>query len=260
MTNDSVVYTAVFGNYDRVAAVQRTWRGAFMCFTDNPDLVGSGWEVVRIEPGEEGPAVASRRFKMLPHKYLGAFTRSLYVDANIALRRSPSVLFDKYLEGHLMALPEHRFRNCAYAEAQACVRDGLLAQEVAARQTAAYRAAGFPENHGLTENNVIFRRHNDPDVIGLMEAWWKEYLQFGRRDQISLPFLLWQRAFAVAHIEEGPRVSREYFDLRLHGRDAGLAPWSRLVMIAHQRRYQGGIYRLLSDLDRAAAKMLGKSA
>ena len=260
MTYDCVVYTAVFGNYDRVAEVDGAWSGAFVCFTDNPGLVGSGWEVVQVEQGEEDPAVANRRFKMLPHRYLASFARSLYIDANITLRKDPSVLFEKYLERDLVALAAHRFRNCAYAEAEACVRDGLLAHDVAARQIASYRAAGFPENYGLTENNVLFRRHNDPAVIGLMEAWWKEYQHFGRRDQVSLPFLLWQREFGVAHIEEGPRVSREYFDLRLHGRDAGRAPWSRMIMIAHQRRDQGGIYRLLSDLDRAAAKMLGKSA
>jgi hypothetical protein len=63
------------------------------------------------------------------------------------------------------------------------------------RQLEQYRSEGFPVNYGLTENNVLIRRHNDPTIIKLMEDWWRELLAQSRRDQLSFPYVAWRNNF-----------------------------------------------------------------
>ena len=47
------------------------------------------------------------------------------------------------------------------------------------------------------ETSVIVREHNDPRVIEAMNLWWKEIDNGSRRDQLSLPYVLWNRELSV---------------------------------------------------------------
>jgi hypothetical protein len=211
-----VVYTAVFGNYDQVAKVDPGCGCDFVCFTDSTTLVAPGWRKVVVDTAGDSPALSNRRYKMLPHRFLAQYVESLYVDGHVVVRRCPVPLFEKYLGQVAIALPVHQDRRCAYEEADYCVRDGLVDDAVVQRQLAEYEAQGFPREYGMTENGVILRRHCDPLVIRLMEQWWNEYCTKVRRDQISLPFLLWRNGVKAGEIEEGPRLSGRYFRLKPH--------------------------------------------
>lgn len=211
-----VVYTAVFGNYDEVSEVDPRSPCDFVCFTDTPELMAPGWRKVVVDTQGDPPALSNRRYKMLPHRYLPQYAESLYVDGHVSVRRCPDKLFDKYASQFAIAMPVHQDRRCAYEEALYCSRDGLVDEVAVAKQLGEYEKAGFPRNFGLTENNVILRRHNDPEVVKLMEAWWDEYVSKVRRDQISLPFLLWRDQVNIGEIAEGPRLSGKYFKLKPH--------------------------------------------
>lgn len=215
-----VVYTAVFGGYDTVSPVQPCVGCDFICFTDNPATGASGWQVRLITHSGEPPALLNRKFKMLPHQFLHGYAQSLYVDGHVVIRQCPQPLFDKYLSQGLVAIPTHQDRNCAYDEAKYCVEDGIISATLVEQQMSGYEADGFPRRFGLTENGIILRRHNDPHVIRLMEAWWQEYLNKSRRDQLSLPYLSWKQQFVITPLEEGPRRSARYFTLHPHQRHA----------------------------------------
>ena len=43
---------------------------------------------------------------------------------------------------------------------------------------------------GLIENNLIFRRHRDPQIVRLDELWWSMLSRLARRDQLSFPWCL----------------------------------------------------------------------
>lgn len=214
--SSNVVYTAVFGNYDLVPTVNPDWDCDFVCFTDNPDHVSPGWKIVIVQLNGELPAQANRRYKMLPHKYLSSYERSLYVDGSIRIVADPSPLFSKYLDNGVIAIPKHQDRNCAYAEARLCIKEGRVNKEITEQQMARYAADGFPEKFGLTENGIIFRRHYDQKVIMLMESWWGEYCSGGRRDQLSLPYLIWKKNIGVALMAETARNNNKYFRITLH--------------------------------------------
>lgn len=215
-TQTKVVYTAVFGNYDNVPVVNPEWDCDFICFTDNPDLVSTGWQVVKVQLNGEHPAQANRRYKMLPHKYLCNYDRSLYVDGNIRIVADPSPLFQKYLDNGIIAIPKHPIRNCAYEEALACIARDLVNKVTVEQQMARYAAQGFPKKYGLTANGIILRNHFDKNIIVLMMAWWGEYCSGGGRDQLSLAYLIWKKNIDIAIMAENAWNENKYFRIGLH--------------------------------------------
>jgi len=244
----NVVYTAVFGNYDHLPAVNPKWDCDFICFTDNAACVSDGWQLVMVELNGEPPAQANRRYKMLPHVYLKQYKRSLYVDANIALASDPSKLFNKYLESGVVALAKHRLRNCAYEEAVACIDQGKGNKTDIELHMKRYRAEGFPENFGLTENGVLFRNHLDERVMLLMNAWWDEYRGGVERDQLSLPYLFWKYKFNYLELLEGPRISHKYFRIELHNSDKGKSALRKYIQLSFMRKDVSLIYLTSSFL------------
>lgn len=245
-----VVYTAVFGGYDAVAPAP-CGKGCedcdFVCFTDDAGTRAEGWRLVVVPTGGEAPALLNRRYKMLPHRHLEAYQQSLYIDGHIRLNRCPSLLFDKYLSEAPIAMPTHLDRQCAYEEAEYCIADGLVPADLTRAQMHAYAAQGFPKQFGLTENGIILRRHHEPAVKALMEAWWAEYSNKARRDQLSLPYLLWRASMRVAPIAEGPRRTSRFFTLQPH---TGIAA-SPLKLLAWQLRafkHRSLAHRLVHDL------------
>jgi hypothetical protein len=55
-----------------------------------------------------------------------------------------------------------------------------------------YRQQGYPEHNGLVEDNFLMRRHNEPEMIRFAEEWWKNVLEFSRRDQLSFNYVAWK--------------------------------------------------------------------
>lgn len=243
-----VVYTAVFGNYDHVQAVNPEWDCDFICFTDNPELVSPGWQMVMVQLNGESPAQVNRRYKMLPHKYFSNYERSLYVDGNIRIIADPRPLFDKFLEKAAIAIPKHQDRNCAYAEAKLCIKEGRVDKEISEKQMARYSADGFPRKFGMTENGIIFRRHHDKKVIAMMDSWWGEYCHGGRRDQLSLPYLIWKHKIDVSVCTEGPRTSTKFFEIELHAIDKSKSFIKRLAKQVNGKKHLSYHYLILSKI------------
>lgn len=53
---------------------------------------------------------------------------------------------------------------------------------------------------GLTENNVIYRKHKDPRCIKVMEDWWYMVENYSRRDQLSLFYVLWKNGEQMTYL------------------------------------------------------------
>lgn len=58
----------------------------------------------------------------------------------------------------------------------------------------------FPENYGLNETNLIFRRHNDKEIVSLMEDWWYFIEKYTKRDQFSFSYVLWKHGLKPSDI------------------------------------------------------------
>ena len=74
----------------------------------------------------------------------------------------------------------------------------------------------------------MLRRHNDPALMALSEAWWAEVRSKSQRDQLSLSYVVEKTAYkGIALFDEGRLVARHFPGVRLrphrsqpHARDA----------------------------------------
>lgn len=210
----TVVYTALFGGYDRLPEPVGDTACDFVCFTDDPGLTSKRWRIVRIT-ATRAPAMMNRHVKLHPHLYVPEYDASVYIDANLQVRRDPGALADRYLAAAAFAAPRHPERDCVYEEIATCVAVGKADAAKASEQIARYRAEGYPAHHGLTENRLLLRRHHDPAVIALMEAWWRELMAGIPRDQASLQVVAWRSGTPIAVFDED-LVCGECFRYRPH--------------------------------------------
>lgn len=212
-----VVYTALFGNYDKLRDPKRKYSGCeFVCFTDQKDLKSDVWEIRQVENGELPPAMMNRHYKFFPHLYFPEYEYSLYVDANIEIIGAPNQLVNKYLDNYLISCPKHFLRDCLYEEAQYCILEKKATEHDVFALLGKYRSENFPKNYGLAENNIIYRKHNDPMIMKMMNEWWDLITSGPKRDQLSLMYLSWKMNIKVALMMETSRNSNKIFRYCLH--------------------------------------------
>jgi hypothetical protein len=203
----------------------------FICFTDDPDLRSDAWTIRLITPGLLDPTRSAKRIKALPHRFLPEYDWSLYIDNTVRLKAKPRWIFDKIFarNNRPFVCFRHYARNCVYAEADRVIELGYDDPERVRAQTRFYRHLGYPENYGLAALPFILRRHNDPELIPIMEAWYQQLLLYSFRDQISFNPVSWYYRFNFGYInlkfkdlklfdwpvvKDGLRVPRDFDDAR----------------------------------------------
>lgn len=198
-----VVYTCITGGYDELSPVGAPEPGVrYVCFTDRAVADARGWELRPVPRSFGHPVLENRWAKMHPHLLFEEAACSLYIDGNILLKQDVLALSRDALARHDLALYAHPFRRCIYQEAAECAAIGHAWVWDFARQMRRYERAGMPEQAGLFECNILFRRHHAPAVVAVMQDWWDEFCHGVRRDQLSLPYLL--RNSQVPVCELGP--------------------------------------------------------
>lgn len=195
-----VVYTAVSGGYDSLKRPEHLPHDCdFVCFTDDPGLRSDVWQMRPFDVYHVDPTRMARYVKTHPHVYFPEHEHSIWIDGNLLVQGDLRPFLDALDDEHPFAAFVHPHRDCIYAEADEIVaRGGLDDERIVRRQVEAARAEGHPEQHGLIETNVLVRRHNDPRVVALMNAWWKEIDNGSKRDQLSLPVVARRAGFEIA--------------------------------------------------------------
>ncbi len=216
MHNELVVYTALFGDYDDLIDPTKKFEGCdFICFTDQ-DIKSNIWKVIKVENGDLPINMMNRKYKILPHYFLKNYEYSLYVDANILIRGNPLVLAKQYLDKSDIAISKHPERTCVYDEAMHCVIKKKSNFFQTLNQMMFYQQQNYPVDNGLTENNIIFRKHNKKGIEILMEAWWNELNTWTQRDQLSLGYIANSQKINILIINENAWNKNIYFAFKPH--------------------------------------------
>ena len=214
---NTVVYTAIYGGYDTLIDPRDPANDVdYVCFTDDESLESDVWDIRHPDINTDlPPNLRNRLLKILPHEYLQEYDYSVYIDGNVGIIKSLSPLIDRYRD-EMFAAPAHSNRDCVYEEAKECIR--LEKGEISSirRQIDAYEKAGLPRYTGLTANRLLLRQHNDPAVRHLMTEWWMQLEKYSSRDQLSLPFVLWEHDFDITIIEDGPESNPNRFRIHPH--------------------------------------------
>lgn len=215
-----LVYTAVFGGYDRVYPPLNPEPDLdYVIVTDDPSMAVAGWKTYLVDPSIFAtPKVANLYYRALIHRVLPGYVASIYVDGNIRLLGKTSRFLEPFLESKsALGVFSHPLRTTVAAEIEACLKLGKVANpELLVAELAEYRAGGFPDNEGLIETGILLKNHNAPDLDLAMGMWWKLFSRHQTRDQISLPFVKWKTGVTCYYNEHIFRRQNPYFAIYPH--------------------------------------------
>lgn len=210
------VYTCIFGKYDEIIEPD--------VFPDNIDYYiitdlelpqNSHWKKIEPECLENMKTYTdvekNRYFKMNPYEVFKEYHYSIYVDGNIKIVSDLSEYIKK-LGNEGVALHKHRMRNCTYKEIEKCIEVKKGKEEALQQYKKRLLEKGMPEEYGLLEAGVIVRDNYNPLGQKVMQEWWDEFFkQSAKRDQISLPYILWKNQIKVEDVATlGENFHRNY--------------------------------------------------
>lgn len=215
-----VVYTCITNNYDILNEIMIPEENIdYICFTDR-EISSKTWKIVKIENDLN---LDNSRFskcpKILPHMFLKDYDVSIWIDGNIEVLGNIHELLGN-LNNSCFYACKHPSRNCLYKEAEIVVAYKVASPYLVKKQMEKYKNEGYPENYGLIAGGVLVRRHNDPICISICEQWWKEILNFSKRDQLSFNYVAWRNPnFKFEYIKEDFRsfiMNGRYFRYMQH--------------------------------------------
>lgn len=239
MKKNTVVYTAISGNYDDLKNPQVINKNFdYVCFTDNPKIKSDIWKIVKFTSEGLDQVRKCREVKILPHKYFSDYKYSIWIDGNIDIIDDVNELITEFIilkKSNLLTF-KHPLRECIYEEAQTCINDKRDKKKIIIKQMIKYQEEKLPEQIGLIESNVIIRNHNNAAVVKLMENWWEEVREHSKRDQLSFNYCVWKNNFVYCTLKGNSRNGNPYFKLRMHKKST-------------YKKFKGMIKKILSKLN-----------
>ena len=253
MPSNLIIYSCELGGFEHPwPPLNQLSQVATILLTDTPKQ-SAGWDRLEVINDDLGSARLTNRFyKMLHHHALDPNAVSVYVDANVRPINSLVPLFEAFeASGADIGMYRHYARSSVREEAAACLaRNKVDNPEALEEELALYASSGFPDDQGMWEGSVIFRRHSSQRLAKAMGEWWDLYSRFQTRDQFSLPFVIWKHGLEVFDLDEHS-PGREHYFVRLQHSEAGLK--NRLARYlqarAPENQMWGALHRLLSRLN-----------
>lgn len=197
---DKVIYTCFTGNYDSLLLQSYIDNNFdYVCFTDSSDLLSytyfGAWKIRPLAFSELDNTRNARWHKTHPHVLFPDYSESIWIDGNINL--ISDYVFNEIQKRHTnMLIPEHWHDDCIYKEIDnvmtTIVPEGGETKENVDKMAYFLKQHDFPKHYGLNETNFIYRKHNEPEIIKIMEEWWGFIRDFTKRDQLSLSYVLFK--------------------------------------------------------------------
>ena len=198
-----VLYTALFGGYEslnELEVIDPAVRA--ICFTDDPTLSSSTWEIVSVTPVfPSDPIRSQRRIKIVGHEALKEYEEWLYIDNTVRLLATASEILNSVLADHDLGIPRHSFRALLSDEFDEVRNHDVDSFERVTEQLTHY-AATYP--FVLTQKplwNGIIARRNTPQIAHWAELWWSHVQRYSRRDQLSVLVAIHLANVSLNHID-----------------------------------------------------------
>ncbi|TKD62369.1 glycosyltransferase domain-containing protein [Flavobacterium sp. ASW18X] len=218
--NKIAIYTGAFGKNYGIIPQKKIPGADFFCFTDDKTKIKSPWKTIELLSDHPDEGRKNRHPKILPHLYFKDYDISVYIDSNYLIVGDIHELIQS-LGNFKMAIFDHNQcddkRDCVYDEFDALIKLGKErgsfkdAPEVMEKQIAFLKSENYPKNNGLIFSAVLVRKHNDPEVIKVMEDWWQMVSTRSKRDQLSFDYAAWKNNFKPSIISGDLRRGNPYF-------------------------------------------------
>ncbi|MBQ2870174.1 glycosyltransferase [bacterium] len=219
-----VVYTCISGDCDIVPIIQNYYNPDwdYVCFTDNKTLNRlkrfAMWKIRPLKFDGLDSTRNARWHKTHPSELFPDYDESVWIDGNINILTN--YLFLKIEQSNKdMLIPIHYCRSCVYKEANVVKKLKRDCPEIVNKYLSLIENDNFPKNYGLNETNIIYRRHNVPAIINVMNEWWRIIENHSKRDQLSLSYVLWKNDIKIDDISiENARIDYENFKMYTHNK------------------------------------------
>lgn len=192
------IYTAVFGNYDRICEPLYIDPNCdYYIFTDIDIPHDSVWKKRIIEFPEyvNTPFLKNRYVKMLPHIVLKEYDVSFYIDGNLQLVTTPSLYMKNFDSKIGIGMHKHPSNVNLFEEVKYNVKLNKITNEEAKTIRKLYKLNNMPKNYGMFECNAILRDSQNDICIKIMEQWWKAVFNGIKRDQLYFTFVLFKNNY-----------------------------------------------------------------
>lgn len=215
-----VVYTVNFGNYDKLKKINKQEGYDYFAFldTDIDKYKDTNWTIIPVSEEINNLNVSylkkTRFIKLYPHLFFKNYSLSIYIDAAYEIKGDLNEFLLRILEPkyNIYSL-EHFGRDCIYQEIERVVQLKKEKLSIAQIVYDKYKKENFPKRLGLSENCLIIRKHNEKEIITLMEKWWEEIKNYSYRDQLSFNYVLWKTGIKTKFIPK--YFASQYFNLEL---------------------------------------------
>lgn len=199
-----VVYSCITGDYDSVENPLLLNKCLdYVLFTDNNEIKSNVWTIIETDKGDLKGNLVNRFYKMHPFKYFGdKYDYSIYIDGNVQIISDVTSLYNvakKSKSG--LAMHKHYARDCAYDEADICIYNGKGDKQAINEQMEEYEKDGFPRKFGLLEATIIVTDLKSINSKKIYDEWWREFYNTNsKRDQLSLPYILWKNKYIISDV------------------------------------------------------------
>lgn len=221
--NKTVIYTCITGNYETLvdpSVISEDFD--YVCFTDNLKLKSNIWEIREIpeELKHLSNVKQQRCIKICPHKYLNEYNDSIWLDANIDIIEDIKTFINTQCDekDKTIFIPQHPSRQCIYKEGAECIKIKKDKSDIINFQLDKYLTEGFPENYGLVQTGIMYRKHNELSCVEVMELWESELSKHSHRDQLSFNYSLWKLNSNALQYLDKKLFNSKYFKIYRHNR------------------------------------------
>lgn len=217
--NKVVIYTAIAGEEDNLTQHQYKSPGFdYVCFSDRPIKNSGIWEIRQMQDSLLDNVRKAKYYKLFPHNLFPEYIYSVWVDGNINILddKLEKRIYELINHNVSMAANKHPQRDCAYEEANACMEMKKDDPQVILRQVDFMESNGFPPDLGLYALMIIFRKHNNDEIMRFMNQWWWMIKNFSRRDQISFMYILYKNNTKMDFIFEQDIYNDSAFSFKRH--------------------------------------------
>lgn len=253
MVSDVIVYSAVTSGYDMVFKPKTSSENIhYVLFSDRVNKI-RGWDVLPLTNKVEGShPLTNRWYKFFPHKVFREAEYSVYVDGNIRILGDLAPLIEEFKQSRAaLGLFKHLERTTILQEVDACLEHRKFDErdkEQVKYQLQTYAEEGMPLDQPLTDNGIIFRWHKHPGLSKAMSSWWGQLHEYSKRDQISLPYVVWKEDVSVKRWDWSFRESNAYFEAYPHRHSLIGDLYTVIFVFRNDYRLLGVIYKWISEV------------
>ena len=203
-----VCVTIIFGDYDNLK---------------EPTFINDDWKYILISDKHHKSKVWKTKIfkddKLTNKQKTGYVLSQLHklIDYDIACVVGGQIQINtnlnNYLSDYDFTVTTHPSRSCVYDEAWACILLDKDNPKRIAKQMYSYSHEGLPQDVGMIQTGVTFRR-NTKEINNFCDKWWEEIKRGSHRDQLSFNYVNWK--YPIRYNELPITIYSNEFKLHKH--------------------------------------------